>query len=282
MHRLCTYVFIIVSIGLLLMVCSAKGAEDKPFPVRFTAMPVQNAFQLGEPIRIQLTFENRGSEALSIDLGTSDVDRLQITWKATEGEDKQIRRQGHTESGLAPRFMIVVPAEGVATHVFLLDKLIVPKQSGIFSLGIGIRGTELPEVNTTVRIQSPLKDRLKEWYSLAINPAASAKERVRAVEDIIYTRVPEAIPYQDALLEKHYLDPGQVDVCLRSMLDGTEDEAVRKFIGYLKENDGKSLRSAVLFTLKDYGWDRLNSANAKLLDSYKQEILRAVPVKVSD
>ena len=146
-----------------------------------------------------------------------------------------------------------------------------------------VRETGLPEATTTIRLRPPLGERLNRWFTLATDPGTGHAERGRALDNLIYTRSPVAIPSQAELLEGHLLTQEQINVALASMLAGDPNEAVKRFVKHLGRKEGKaSLRGEILYALKSYGWRRLGAASAKLLETYKAEIERAVPVTVSD
>jgi len=265
--------------------CSGSAGEGDPEQVGSVGVsvePVRETFTPGEALRLRFRVENGGTTPLVIDLGTSDVDRLALTWIPAEGVGT-VTRQGAPTPGIAARRVLHVPAGGSATHVFLLNKLITPDRPGDFVLRVRIRETTLPEASTTVRLRPPLGRSLEERYAQVTDPGAEAETRRLALEDLVYTRTTEALPFQEKLLDNQLLDTELTNICLASMLVGNQDEAVRDFVGRLTAKPGNQLLPcAILFALKSYGWSRLSGENAERLKPFRREILEASPVEVSD
>lgn len=269
-----------------LAACAAPvdGADPTQAPsVRFSAKPAQEVYQLGEPIRIQLHFENQGQEDVTLRLGTSDVCQLSVSWKPAAGEAKAIERHGAPPGGVASRLTLVVPARGTATHEFLLNKLLVPERAGTFMLTVQIRETKLPAATSLVRVELPLRDRLKGWYTLATDLQVPFAQRNRVLEDLVYTQAPEALPYQMNLVDSYFLDLERLNACLASMLVGHQDEAVKFFAERLNTKDLKeNLRPTILFAIKSYGWEKLSPGSVKLLGPHKTAIESATRLVIID
>ena len=272
---------------VLLMVCCMKSAvaesQVQNSSIRLSMEPRPWAYQLGEPIRVRIRFENPSPEPVSIDMGTADIERISVTWKSLANEGDLISRRGEPAPGLAVPQILNVPGEGSASHEFLLDKLVSPDRAGTYELRVRIQGADLPEVSTKICVQPPLGERVERWYMLTIDPRSEARARSQALDSLIYTRTPEAVRFQRKLLDKPGLSPDQEVVCVRSMLAGNQDEAVEQVVDLLgKLHDDRERRSNILWSLKDHGWERLSPESARILQPYKSEIENAVRVGISD
>jgi hypothetical protein len=273
--------FVLLMVGCLKSAVAASPVQDSS--LRLSMEPRPWEYQLGEPIRVRIHFENPSPEPISIDLGTADIERISVTWRSLSDEGEIVKRRGGPAPGLAGIQILTVPGKGSASHEFLLDKLVSPEHAGTYELRVKVQGTNLPEVSTKICVQPPLGERVERWYTLTIDPRTEAVARSQALDSLIYARSLEAVRFQRKLLEQSGLAPDQVSVCVRSMLAGNQDEAVVQILGLLgKLHDDQEHRAAVLFGLKAYGLGRLSPENARKLQPYKREIENAVWVGVSD
>ena len=125
-----SFVFLISPVfgplGLLVMSAfgaagSTPGSEadgvECDVPIQLSAQPAEQVSILGEPVWVLLRFENRGRNAVSIDLGTSDVDRLAVTWRQLEGGEDLVERQGDVQPGLTFPLVVAIPPGGGDAHL---------------------------------------------------------------------------------------------------------------------------------------------------------------------
>jgi hypothetical protein len=281
--------------GAAVVLACAGDAQGEA--LKLSARATETSHLLGEPIWIELAVENTGDREATLDLGTSDVSSLHVTWSRSDGSGekaKPVERRGSAEAGLRPHHVVKIAAGKSHRLEFLLQKLLVPDQAGNYDLKVALQGVKAPSAVTRVGIEpassrilaARLEARLKEWHQAAAKARdTGAATSRKAIESLVYTRAQPAFPYQKQLLEGSLLDQDQLNALVLSMLaeDGTESAVVSFLVEKLQDRTGSaSLRQTILYALKFHGLEKLNPRSARLLEPFKAEIQRAAPIVISN
>jgi hypothetical protein len=192
-----------------------------------------------------------------------------------------------------------VPPGGSATYPILVNKWLTPDKPGTYELRVrmDLRPKLRASLSTTIQLtpsskegQERLRAKVKEWYEthaaiVVIDLAQDAfPQEIEALDSLIYTRSPVAVPYQDKLLDRGGgMRAAETHACLVSMLAGDTDEAVRLLARRLRDpKTGTSLRLQIFYAINVWGWNQLSPSSRKLLEPFRKEIDEAAGVDAID
>jgi hypothetical protein len=263
----------------LFLTVFATPSSAQEESVAVSVSTTQEVYIKGEPIWLELRFDNRGTKDYSF--STADDYGINICWKLASKKQEYVKLEDNPiQGGIANNRTANVRPGGTEFYKLTLRERLRPEVPGTYLLRVKLTGRTFPTLTTQFRLKEPTKED-DEQFRKHIAQWGEGKDW-EARESLLYTHSPVAVPLQNQLLDSVACSP-ELGVCVRSMLAGDPDASASLFVTRLANPKGNNnIRLSILYGVKSYGWNKLSDKSKQILAPYESAIAEAGPIGVGD
>lgn len=274
--------------SIIQMFCFINPTYAMDENIQLHIQSLHDAYSLGEPVQLVLTFDNRSITEKQVDLGANGIANLHVTI-IKDGLSKGI--DGRVPAGLSEPVSLKLPSKTTSIAHIFVDDFFRPSVTGVYEVAVRISNTEISSDTAMFEISSDTnitRKRLEGRYAeLAVKIQSEGttypgNDNFR--KTIVLSRNPAALELQEQLALKREWSYAECRQIVEALVASKSPNSIQILVqSILKCPDASEFeKTAVL--------NAMRVANAKdwegellvLIEPYLQDIESSIPMVVSD
>lgn len=263
----------------------AFGGQDM---MDFTVEPAYETFMKCEPIQLIMSFQNHGEKIVTIELGAAGIENIRVIINGDNYVKKVMR--GKIPGGIVSKIIVNIEPGKTSKRILFFDDFLSINKEGEYKIEIQIgKEKSLISKTTTIHIipdnENRIEQRLKELWEKYNKLSIYSEERTIIEKILCLTKHEIAMKYQMEIITHDSNVPFEnLNAAIQSLVQTRKPAVYKLLVENIVEKKDKNplLRLAVFYHLSVLGIENLDQVSYKIIEPYKDEILKAAPVSISD